>query len=196
LKSSDTDQQRVADLAAKTTGGNIAPKKNNEPIVKNQTLRASNNFSAESDFLSAESLKINQKAVSSSGKKNPSSESKLSENELQSSKTKKLETEIAAQIEKVELLLRSFRNARSVGSVENFDVEYEREQARKLLEKNSRLQRDAENYGISYAEELLNRVEPYLLDIANLEANPAPDKVLDIKERVSNQNIIASLQVY
>jgi len=162
----------------------------------NESLKAVNNFPAGSKSLASKNIKIKQKPVLLREKKNQPGEILLNEEEQAILRTKLLETEIAAQIEKVELLLRSFRNSRLVGSVENFDVEYERRQARKLLEKNTMLRRGAENYGITYAEELLSRIEPYLLDIANLEATPAPNKVLDIKKRVSNQNIIASLQVY
>ena len=43
---------------------------------------------------------------------------------------------------------------------------------------------------------MLSKVEPYLLDIANLNNNPLPAEILDIKERVKNQSIIASLQTY
>jgi hypothetical protein len=113
-----------------------------------------------------------------------------------SSQTQDLDKKIAGQVENVELLLRSFRNARTTESFETYDVDYEKTRARKLLGINAQLRREAENYGISYTPELLSRIEPYLLDIANLESNPAPSKILDIKERVVNQNIIASLQVY
>lgn len=107
-----------------------------------------------------------------------------------------LETEAARQIEKIELLLRSFRNVRSPNKDEVLDIAYEQQQARKLLEKHVRLRRAAENFGTLYAEELFGKVEPLLLDIANLEKNAAPERVRDIKERVSSQNIIASLQIY
>jgi hypothetical protein len=165
-------------------------RKNGERMVKNQSLKARNNFSAEAS-------KINQKPFSAGERKKPAGAIRLdAEDRRLALRVQNLEKEIAGQIEKIELLLRSFRNAREIGSLETFDVDYEKTQARRLLEKNARLRRDAENYGIFYAEELLSRAEPYLLDIANLENNPPPGKVLDIKERVSNQNIIASLQVY
>jgi hypothetical protein len=197
-QSSEFERNSASDSQTKTvdSANNAAPN-DDEPSVGNQSFKATDNSRIGKKQFVAETVKIERKTIFSSAERKPASEKRLNENQPQASRMKNLEAEIAGQIEKVELLLRSFRNVRAKNeSVEGFDVEYEKLQARKLLSKNAELRRDAETYGISYAEELLSRVEPYLLEIANLETNPATDKVLDIKERVSSQNIIASLQVY
>ena len=105
-----------------------------------------------------------------------------------------LEIAAAKQLEKVEMLLRSVRNAESTETKGDYDLSYEKQQARRLLAANLELKQKAQIYRTSLTGEMLEKVEPYLLEIANLENKPTADKVLEIKERVRNQNIIASLQ--
>lgn len=105
-----------------------------------------------------------------------------------------LQTETAVQFEKIELLLRAFRNAGVDENTRQFNVSYEKELARKLLNKNFQLRLQAAEFGNSLVAETLDNYEPYLLDIANLAKNPAVEDVLEIKQRMNNQNAILSLQ--
>lgn len=98
------------------------------------------------------------------------------------------------QIENVEQLLRSFRNARSADADGGFDIAYERELAARLLSRNIDLRRRALILRDPVAAEVLDRVEPYLVEISNLDDAPSDEVVLAIKQRVRNQNVIASIQ--
>ena len=97
--------------------------------------------------------------------------------------------------ERAQRLLRAFRNA-PASKNETFDLSYEAKRARQLLYENIVLRRDAEARGDWAREELLNDLEPLLLDIANLPQRPTSDDVLPIKERMQKQEIVAKLQLY
>lgn len=196
-------QPKTGDIEKKETVNSPAKVNDSENAVSPKNVVAKNKFSNPKSkpetsvkIAAVRDTKIQKKAFSEIPKVNSAEAARLTETQLQIKQIRNLENEAAKQVEKVELLLRSFRNARSTEGDEAFDVAYEKEQARKLLEKNVRLRRNAESYGSLYTEEILSRVEPYLLDIANLDRNPSSEKVRDIKERVKNQNIIASLQIY
>lgn len=196
-KPDETDKNGMANLPAEVKSGeNNLASQDDKIAGKSEAAKAKSVFAAAKKTPLAGVVKVRRKTVSPGVKKNSADENQPNEERLRSLRMINLEKEIAGQVEKIEMLLRSFRNARAVETIKTFDVGYEKGQARKLLEKNARLRLEAENNDIGYAEELLSRVEPYLLDIANLEDKPAPGQVLDIKERVSSQNIIVSLQVY
>jgi hypothetical protein len=105
------------------------------------------------------------------------------------------EKEVARHVEQTQMLLRSFKNARApeAGPV---DVAYEKNLSRKLLAANATLQLEAEVKGDRETKQVLDTIEPFLLDIANLRENPSRDEVRSIRERVMKNEIVAALQVY
>jgi hypothetical protein len=101
--------------------------------------------------------------------------------------------------EKAQLLLRSVRNAGVGQGAEaraQVDLTYEKQLSRRLLYQNILLRREAEARGDLPAEGMLNDLEPFLLDIANLPGNPSTEDLRDIRERMRRKEMIAALQVY
>jgi hypothetical protein len=105
------------------------------------------------------------------------------------------EKEVARHVEQAQMLLRSIKNARAERG-DTFNVAYEKNLSRKLLSENATLQLDAETRGDKDTQQVLDRIEPYLLDIANMHDNASRDEVRSIKERIDRKEIIAALQVY
>jgi hypothetical protein len=105
------------------------------------------------------------------------------------------EKELARHVEQAQMLLRSFKNARSAEG-ETVNVAYERKLSRRLLAENATLKLDAETRGDKDTKQVLDSIEPFLLDIANLREQPSREEVRSIRERVRKNEIIAALQVY
>lgn len=93
--------------------------------------------------------------------------------------------------EQSQLLLRSFRNTHVRGK--SVDVAYERAQARRLLTRNVVLRRDAGRRGRVLTAETLSRLEPVLLDIANLPAKTSPEDVRAVNSRIGAGELVATL---
>lgn len=103
--------------------------------------------------------------------------------------------EVARHVEQAQMLLRSIKNARAEGG-DTVNVAYEKQLSRKLLGDNVTLQIDAETRGDKETKQVLDRIEPYLLDIANMHDNASREEVRSIRERIDRKEIIAALQVY
>jgi hypothetical protein len=105
------------------------------------------------------------------------------------------EKEVARHVEQAQMLLRSIKNARAEGG-DTFNVAYEKRLSRRLLSENATLQLDAETRGDKDTKQVLDRIEPYLLDIANMHDNASREEVRSMRERIERKEIIAALQVY
>jgi len=106
------------------------------------------------------------------------------------------EKDVARHVEQTQMLLRSFKNVRPSDDTNTVNVAYERNLSRKLLAENTTLKLDAETRGDKDTRQVLDSIEPFLLDIANLREEPSREEVRSIKERVTKNDIIAALQVY
>jgi hypothetical protein len=101
--------------------------------------------------------------------------------------------ETSRHVERVQLLLRSFRNSQLVGN--QSELAFEKKLSRDLLSQNTFLRRNAEVAGDVSTAELLSNVEPLLLDIANMDQRPSSDDVSLIRDRIEKKEIVAALQV-
>jgi hypothetical protein len=101
---------------------------------------------------------------------------------------------IGRHAERVERLLRSFRNARLTESDPTLDVADARRLSKRLLYSNIALRREAATAGDPSVEGLLDSVEPILLDISNLPNAPSPAAVGSIKERIQRRQLVGALQ--
>jgi hypothetical protein len=101
---------------------------------------------------------------------------------------------IGRHAEQVEMLLRSFRNARLTESDPTLDVADARRLSKRLLYNNITLRREAASRGNLPVEGLLDSLEPTLLDISNLPDKPSHDAVGSIKERIKKRQLVGVLQ--
>ncbi len=100
------------------------------------------------------------------------------------------EKEVARHVEQTQMLLHSFKNAEAT------DLSYEKRLSERLLEENAALKVGAEVAGDKDTRQVLDAIEPFLLDIKNLRDQPSREEVRSIRERMKKNDIIAALQVY
>jgi hypothetical protein len=101
--------------------------------------------------------------------------------------------DVARHVERAQMLLRSIKNVRASDAG---DITYEKNLSRKLLAENATLQLEAEVKGDKETKQVLDRIEPFLLEIANMDDKPSREDVRSIRERVRRNEIVAALEVY
>lgn len=104
--------------------------------------------------------------------------------------------ETARHFERAQMLLRSFKNGELSEREAGFDLAYERRFSRSLLGRNILLRREAQSDGDEATAKLLGQLEPFLLDIANLDERAAPAQVRSIRERMQREGIVARLRLF
>lgn len=103
--------------------------------------------------------------------------------------------DVARHVERAQMLLRTIKNVRA-SEAGDADISYEKSLSRKLLAENATLQMEAEFKGDKETKQVLDRIEPFLLDIANMGDKPSREEVRSIGERLRQNEIVAALEVY
>ena len=104
--------------------------------------------------------------------------------------------ETQQHFEKSQIFLRSFRNLSLAGKELTAAIAGERQRSRSLLFQNIVLRREAEMKGNLPVEQVLNDLEPVLIDIANLPDHVSAGDVRTIRSRIQRKAIITTLQTY
>ena len=180
-----TTPEQVADTLnpqTQKTGNDSQPAPNNKGVVKPKPEQTP-----------ARSVPQRTRRRSTTVPNYSAIESNVAENQLPDNVEVELMT--ARHLEQSELLLRAFRNVRPAKGGQTPDVQYEKERAQKLLYQNMLVRREADAKGDVQVSDLLDSLEPILLDIANLRSKPRNEDVVAIKERVERKSLVPLLQI-
>ncbi|MFP5261237.1 MAG: hypothetical protein ACLGJB_04950 [Blastocatellia bacterium] len=195
LHSTDMNPPPVPPLEAANSGAPAAlPAEHDSPVVAKREVAASPSGSSAGVALRHRPRHAVAKAVSPQDLLADTAPAAVVRGEAH--RGKHWEESIAEHIERAQLLLRSIRNSRPLLDGQPIDVAYENRLAKGLLSQNVAMRRTAEDRGDLYREELLARLEAFLLDIANLGAAASSEEVRSINERMERSEIIADLQVH
>lgn len=114
--------------------------------------------------------------------------------ELETNRPVTLKTDVARHFEKTRLLLLSLKNTPVSEADVDVNVSYEKTVSRKLANNNLLLRRETTNAGDRSAAELLDRIEPLLIEIANMPDRASASEVASISQRIARKDVIGLLQ--
>lgn len=114
--------------------------------------------------------------------------------ELEANRPVTLKTDVARHFEKTRLLLLSLKNTPVSETDTDVNVSYEKTVSRKLANSNLLLRRETTTAGDRSAAELLDRIEPLLIEIANLPDRASPKEVELISQRIARKDVMGLLQ--
>lgn len=114
--------------------------------------------------------------------------------ELDANRPVTLETDVARHFEKTRLLLMALKNTPvpETGAPVNFS--YEKTLSRKIANSNLLLRRETATAGDRSTAELLDQIEPLLIEIANMPDHASAAEVASISRRIARRNVIGLLQ--
>ena len=101
----------------------------------------------------------------------------------------------ARHIEQAQVLLIAFKNSAADEHALG-DVSYYRQRSRLMISSNVLLRHSAERTGNVPVERLLDSVEPFLLEIANLPDKPSRQDLGSIRDRINSDEIVVALGAY
>ena len=114
--------------------------------------------------------------------------------ELEANRPVTLQTDVARHFEKTRLLLLSLKNTPMPETDASVNVSYEKTISRKLADSNLLLRRETAAAGDRSAAELLDQIEPLLIDIANMPDRVSAQEVASLSRRIARKDVIGLLQ--
>ncbi len=114
--------------------------------------------------------------------------------ELEANRPVTLETDVARHFEKTRLLLLALKNTPVPETDTAVNFSYEKTLSRKLANSNVLLRRETTTAGDRSTAEVLDQIEPLLIEIANMPDRASAADVASISQRIARRDVIGLLQ--